>query len=96
LILHALKTRFFDAHGLGSKRATKKLIKQLKSINPDVILLHHLHGYYINIQVLFEYLSQISTPIVWVFHDCWSFTGHCTHYDFVGCEKWKNECSKCP
>lgn len=96
LILHALKTRFFDAHGLGSKRATKKLIKLLKSINPDVILLHHLHGYYINIQVLFEYLSQISTPIVWVFHDCWSFTGHCTHYDFVGCEKWKNECSKCP
>ena len=29
-------------------------------------------------------------------HDCWSFTGHCTHFDYIGCEKWQTECSVCP
>jgi glycosyltransferase involved in cell wall biosynthesis len=57
--------------------------------------LHHLHGYYINIEILFKYLKSVNIPIVWTFHDCWSFTGHCTNFDFVGCEKWKTECYEC-
>ena len=96
VILHGLKTRLFDRHGLGSHRATKLLINKIKKINPDIIHLHHLHGYYINIEVLFEFLSSLNKPVVWTFHDCWSFTGHCSYFDFVGCEKWKTECNKCP
>ena len=41
-------------------------------------------------------LSSLNKPVVWTFHDCWSFTGHCSYFDFVGCEKWKTECYKCP
>lgn len=96
IILHGLETRLFDRHGLGSRKATNKLIKQIKAIKPDVIHLHHLHGYYINIIALFEFLSTVNVPIVWTFHDCWSFTGHCSFFDYAGCEKWKTECNNCP
>lgn len=96
LIVHGLYTRFTDRHGFASKIATKKLVQYIDEINPDIIHLHHLHGYYINIEILFKYLQNKNKPVVWTFHDCWSFTGHCAHYDFVGCEKWKTHCEKCP
>jgi len=93
---HGLQTRLFDRHGLGSKSSTIRLINQIKMISPDVIHLHSIHGYYINMEVLFNYLSKTSTPVIWTFHDCWSITGHCSHFDYVGCEKWKTECHHCP
>jgi len=96
IFLHGLQTRFFDRHCLGSKQATRKLIAQIKAIKPDIIHLHHLHGYYINIEVLFNFLAKASIPVVWTFHDCWSITGHCAHFDFIGCNKWMTECNHCP
>jgi glycosyltransferase involved in cell wall biosynthesis len=96
VLMHGLQTRLFDRHCLGSKRATQKLIKQIININPNVIQLHHLHGYYINIEILFNFLSKASIPIVWTFHDCWSITGHCAYFDSIGCNKWKEECNNCP
>ncbi len=96
IFFHGIETRLFDRHGLGSRNATKNLIEQIEIIKPDVIHLHHLHGYYINIVILFEYLKIARIPVVWTFHDCWSFTGHCAFFDFVGCEKWKLECNNCP
>jgi putative colanic acid biosynthesis glycosyltransferase len=94
--LHGIQTRFFDRHGFGSYNATKKLIREIKKINPDIIHLHNLHGYYLNIKVLFDYLSIANIPIVWTFHDCWPMTGHCVYFDFVNCEKWKTQCYSCP
>tara|TARA_R110000868_G_scaffold98508_4_gene271236 strand:+ start:1747 stop:2976 length:1230 start_codon:yes stop_codon:yes gene_type:complete len=94
--LHILNTRLFDKHGLGSKKATKKFITVLKDLNPDLIHLHNIHGYFINYEILFQYLKSTEIPVIWTLHDCWSFTGHCTHFEYVGCEKWKNQCYKCP
>jgi glycosyltransferase involved in cell wall biosynthesis len=94
--IHGLLTRIFDAHGKGSLIATKKLIKYVKTIKPDIIHLHHLHGYYINIRILFDYLSSSNIPVVWTFHDCWSFTGHCAYFDYVSCNRWQTECYNCP
>lgn len=96
IFLHGIETRIFDRHGLGSRGATKKLIKEIIQIAPDVIHLHHLHGYYINIEILFKFLSENNIPVVWTFHDCWSITGHCTYFDYIGCDKWKTECNNCP
>jgi glycosyltransferase involved in cell wall biosynthesis len=96
VFFHGIRTRLFDQHCLGSKTVTEQLIRKINIINPDIIHLHHLHGYYINIEVLFNYLKKKSTPVIWTFHDCWSITGHCCHFDFVGCNKWKNECFACP
>ncbi|WP_106449760.1 glycosyltransferase [Trichococcus alkaliphilus] len=78
---HVLKTRIFDLHGFGSNRETKKLIKTIEEYNPDVIHLHNIHGYYLNIEALFGYLSAIKTPVVWLLHDQWSFSGHSAYFD---------------
>jgi len=94
--IHGIKTRVFDAHGFGSYSATKQLVERIKQIKPDIIHLHNVHGYYLNLIVLFDFLKESKIPTVWTLHDCWAFTGHCTYFDFAGCAKWKTKCYKCP
>ena len=92
---HGLYTRFTDKVGFASKRATRKLIKKLDKIKPDIIHLHNIHGYYINIEILFNYIKKNNIKVVWTLHDCWAFTGHCSHFELIGCEKWKECCNCC-
>ena len=94
--VHVVQTRLLDRHGLGSYRATKKFIEQINQIGPDIIHLHNIHGYYINIKLLFDYLRKANKPVIWTLHDCWAFTGHCSHFDYIGCNKWKSGCEQCP
>lgn len=96
VLFHAVMTRLTDRTGFFSKNATCKLIDEIKGYNPDIIQLHNLHGYYLNIQMLFDFLKEYQKPVVWTLHDCWAFTGHCAYFDYVQCEKWKEECYKCP
>lgn len=93
--LDALCTRLFDAHGLGNVFNTISIIRRLKRYNPDIIHLHNLHGYWINYPLLFRYIKKSNKKVVWTFHDCWHFTGHCTHFDYVKCDKWKKGCDHC-
>lgn len=93
---HALMSRITDKTGFYSKTATKKLIKQIEEYNPDVVHLHNIHGYYINIEMLFKYLAKADKKVVWTLHDCWSVTGHCAYFDIVNCDKWKTGCHCCP
>lgn len=92
---HGIMTRLTDRAGFYSKRATGKLIEEIKAYNPDIIHLHNIHGYYLNIEILFNYLKEAGKPVVWTLHDCWAFTGHCCHYSAAGCEKWKKGCFDC-
>ena len=93
---HFVESLLFDNHGLASRRATEKMVEQIRQIKPDVIQLHCIHGYYLNYKILFEYLNTTSIPVVWTFHDCWAFTGHCAHFVTAGCKKWKEEgCHDC-
>ena len=94
--LHVLYSRLTGKHGFASKRATRKLLKKLDEIKPDIIHLHNIHGYYINIELLFNYLKKNNIKVIWTLHDCWSFTGQCPHFERIKCEKWKNGCYKCP
>jgi len=93
---HATMSRIFDMTGFGSRCYTKKFIKWIEEYDPDIIHLHNLHGYYINIKVLFDYLIKAGKPVVWTLHDCWAFTGHCAHFSFVGCNRWQTGCMRCP
>lgn len=90
-----IMTRLMDRAGFYSKHTTKELIKKLIEYDPDIIHLHNLHGYYINIELLFNYLKESGKPVVWTLHDCWAFTGHCCYFDFVGCQKWATGCHHC-
>ena len=96
VLLHIFLKHFAALDGRGSRFATIKLVKKLKQIQPDLIHLHVIHGSYINYSVLFKYLKQANIPVVWTFHDCWAFTGHCSYFDFIKCYKWKTKCCHCP
>ena len=93
---HVIQTRLLDNHAFASISSTEKLIKKIEKINPDVIHLHNLHGYYINISLLFKFLKRFNKQVFWTLYDCWSFTGHCAYFDLVNCQKWKSECNNCP
>lgn len=93
---HGIQSRLFDRHALASVKATEELVGNIEKIKPDLIHLHNLHGYYLNIEILFRYLQKKKIPIVWTLHDCWAFTGHCAFFDAVACEKWKSLCEACP
>lgn len=93
--MHVAKTRLFDKHGFGSTKATKKFIEKVKEYDPDIIHLHNIHGYYVNVEVLFDYLKKSGKKVVWTFHDCWAFTGHCCYFEYNMCNKWKSNCRNC-
>ncbi|MDE6441359.1 MAG: glycosyltransferase, partial [Clostridia bacterium] len=93
--IHALKSRLFGKTGTYSKKSTKRFLKWLDEYKPDILHLHNLHGYYINVPMLFDYIKERNIRIIWTLHDCWSFTGHCAYFDEDKCTKWQDGCSKC-
>jgi glycosyltransferase involved in cell wall biosynthesis len=93
---HRVQARFFDRQGRASQKATRYFIQWIQQIQPDVIHLHNLHCAYLNYPLLFDFLKSYGKPVVWTLHDCWPFTGHCAHFESIGCEKWKSACEHCP
>lgn len=92
---HGVYTRITDKHGFGSKKSTRKFLEWIDSIKPDIIHMHCIHGYYINIEMLFDYIKENKIKVIWTQHDCWAFTGHCAYFDACGCTKWQNGCHHC-
>lgn len=93
---HGLQTRILDRHGLGSVLATKRFIEDIRRIGPDIIHIHNIHGYFLNYRILFDFLSHSGIQVIWTVHDCWLYTGHCYHYMYAGCDRWKTGCGHCP
>ena len=93
---HGIETRLFDRHGLASSYATRQFVRKIEEIRPDVVHIHNIHGYFLNYQILFDYLSKAGIPVVWTVHDCWLYTGHCYYYSFAGCDRWQTGCHHCP
>ena len=94
--MHGIKTRLFDAQGLGSKKATRKFLEWADDYNPDLLWLHNIHGYYVNYPLLFQWIkSRPQMKVQWTLHDCWAFTGHCVYFSMARCDKWKTGCQKC-
>lgn len=90
-----LKTRLFGKHGFYSRFATWRMLRFADKVKPDIIHLHNIHGHYFNVKMIFEYIQKHNIPVVWTLHDCWAFTGHCSHFDYAGCDKWKTGCGNC-
>ena len=79
-LLDLALTRLTDRAGFFSRYATRRLIRQLDAYKPDLVHLHNLHGYYLNLPMLFAWLRKHDLPVVWTLHDCWAYTGHCAYY----------------
>lgn len=94
--MHQILSRVFGDQGFHSYFSTLRLVKKIEKMKPDVIMMHNLHGYYLHLGVLFRYLQKYDGKVFWTLHDCWAFTGHCTHFTIAGCDKWKEMCHECP
>ena len=96
---HYAEHRLFDNDGLASRIATHQMIRKIMEIKPNVIHLHNIHDHWLNYRILFKYLNTLDTPVVWTQHDCWAFTGGCSHFTRRGCYHWREDgCSNrsCP
>ena len=94
--LHALHARVFGKQAYASKSATKRFLKWVDQIRPDIVHFHNLHSNYLHLNTLCDYLAKKNIPTVITMHDCWYFTGKCSHYAAVKCDKWKSTCGNCP
>lgn len=97
--MDVLQTRLDGRAGFHSKGITRRLIRKLDEIDPDVVHLHVLLGYWINVEMLFKWLAVHRCQVVWTLHDCWAFTGHCIYFTYAKCDQWKAGCAftkSCP
>lgn len=91
-----LASKMHGLDGFFNKNNTLNLIRRIKEFDPQVIHIHNLHGSYINLPVLMDYLSHTSIRLVFTMHDCWLFTGKCPYFDLVACNQWESGCLDCP
>lgn len=90
--LDVLQTRLDGKPGFHSREITRRLLKKLDEIDPDVVHMHLLLGYYINVEMLFEWLAAHRCHVLWTLHDCWAFTGHCIYFTYAKCDQWRTSC----
>lgn len=94
--IQSFKSHLIGNYGFNSIKQTKKMISKLQQINPDIVLIHNIHSHDVNLELLFKYFKYKNKKVIWVFHDCWAFTGYCTHFMMCKCDKWASECNHCP
>lgn len=94
--LHALLSRISGMQGYFSVLSTYRFLAFLDQYKPDIIHIHNLHGCYINLPLLLKYVAKRKLALVATLHDCWFYTGGCSHYTSVGCFKWMEKCGHCP
>lgn len=92
---HGAMTRLADRHGLHSQRATERLCRLIDRLQPDVVHLHNIHGYYLHYPVFFRYLRRSGLPVVWTLHDLWPLTGHCAFFASDRCQGLARGCAGC-
>lgn len=91
----AIKSKLLGNYGFNSKKVTRKIIRKLECLSPDIVHLHNIHGHDCNLEMLFSYFKSKNIKVVWTFHDCWAFTGYCTHFTMMKCDKWRKQCFEC-
>ena len=92
--LHALITRLTGFHGFFSPLATIKLKRLIKKIHPDIIHIHELHPYYVNMDAIVKFIKKNQIKTYFTFHSEMMFTGKCGVTQ--GCNKFEDTCNKCP
>lgn len=95
--IHAVLRRVGKDQGWHSKLATKAACEKIKLLKPDVVHLHNLHSNYVHLPSLIKCLGEEKISVLLTLHDCWDYTGYCTHYQKHGkCKRWRNGCLCCP
>lgn len=51
--------------------------EDLDQLQPDLIHIHELHAYFVNLNLLIQYIKKKRIPVVWTFHCEYMYTGKC-------------------
>lgn len=94
--LHSILSHLLGLQGFFSFFSTKRMLRHLDKIKPDVVHLRVLHSNCVNLPLLLKYLAKRDIATVITLHDCWFFTGHCCYFIDSNCDKWRNKCGNCP
>lgn len=95
--LDSMLTRLDGKMGFHSKGPTRRLLRRLDKIRPDVVHLHSISGSVVDVAQLFDWLRTHDCQVIWTLHDCWAFTGGCIFFTMTGCDKWRTHCElPCP
>lgn len=94
--IHAIFSRVHGKQAYFSHCPTRKLLRWIDKIKPNIVHLHNLHSNYIHLNMLLEHLAKRDIKTIVTLHDCWFYTGGCFHYTAVGCRKWLTDCKNCP
>ena len=91
--LHAVLARTTGYNGCFSYFSTKRVIDYIEQFKPDLIHIHELHAYFVNVVQLIEFIKKKRIPVVWTFHCEYMYTGKCGYaYE---CTNWLNGCGNC-
>ena len=94
--IHAVLSRVTGMQGYHSPFATRRLIHYIESFQPDIVHLNNLHANYLSLNMLLPCLARKNIATAVTLHDCWLYTGKCTHYSSLGCSRWLTGCHDCP
>ena len=91
----ALRSRVLGNNGFNSRSASRRLVRELEKIGPDIVHLHNIHSHDCDLGILLGFLREKKIKVYWTFHDCWCFTAYCHYFTLSGCEKWREGCKDC-
>lgn len=78
----------------GCLLSTWNLIHVIKKEKPDIVHLHCINGYFVNIYRLITWLKKSGIQTVLTLHAEFMHTGNCGHA--FECNNWKTGCNHCP
>jgi putative colanic acid biosynthesis glycosyltransferase len=94
LYCDVVMTRITGLVGYFSFIPTIRAILEIKKFNPQIVHIHNLHGYYMNIPWFLTWLKKKKIKTLITTHDEFAYTGKCTYT--YGCKRYKERCGSCP
>lgn len=91
--IHHLFSLFTGNMYGGMHISTYRITKLIKKINPDVVHLHCLNGYFVNIYSLINYLKKNHIKTILTMHADFMMTGGCGYS--LDCTKYLTDGCKC-
>lgn len=92
--VNVLRARLTGKFNNGNACSTKKIIRKIKIIKPEIVHLHNLNDQFVNVTKLLKFLSKNHIKTLITLHSEQMYTGSCGYA--LECEKWMNEgCHNC-
>jgi putative colanic acid biosynthesis glycosyltransferase len=93
-LLDAFLTRITGLVGYFSIFSTFRLISYINKIKPDIIHLHEIHSYFLNLPIFYNFIKSKGIKVIHTLHNEFIYTGKC--WNTIGCNKFVSGCYSCP